>query len=245
MFKTLLRDWRQRRLVKKYRLPIKDAHWVKDGQTFRRGRRYFKASVFSTLYNMGADKYTKITYSEVKPRKVLFLDIDEVMTHLSGHVAAHVAEANGLSLLKNPRAKGTHHEEWLDPTKVLMLACFMERNPDVEIVISSTWRSGEGWLERVTNALNYPLEEDYDWRITGRTGWSSKIRGNEIQEWLDKNQNVDYYIILDDSADMLESQSHKHVWVHGRVGLQESNIKDIARKLEGDWEDLEYGEYND
>lgn len=92
-------------------------------------------------------------------------------------------------------------KDHIDPKNVLVLNYLLQRNPDVKIVISSTWRlpikteflKVKGWLEDIINAP-----------IIGCTPHLDVDRGLEIYEWLKDplHESVDSILILDDNSDM-------------------------------------------
>ena len=64
--------------------------------------------------------------------------------------------------------------------------------------------------------------------IVGLTPCGSQngvLRGNEIQDWIDNNDNIESYVILDDDSDMLESQLFNFVQTDTYEGLTEREVK--------------------
>lgn len=94
------------------------------------------------------------------------------------------------------------------------LSDFCNEN-DYKICISSVWKryfNAEEW-----NKVFIKLGFNND-IFVGVTGKRQSIRGQEIQEWIDKN-DVSGYAIVDDDSDMLESQMHSFFLIDGYYGL--------------------------
>src|SRR5208283_4739445 len=108
--------------------------------------------------------------------KILFLDIDGVLNSY------------------NTRNFG----EELSPTPCKNLNLLLEKEPDLKIVISSSWRIwGIDYMEKVfsKNGIKSAC------KIIDITGNENGIRGHQIQCWLDRNPGVTNFVIIDDSAD--------------------------------------------
>ena len=128
-------------------------------------------------------------------RKVLFLDIDGVCN------SAEFMQSN-----RNPNIGGMLG---MDPLAVVLVKMIIQ-DTDCEVVLSSTWRLNEWSREQVRNEV-----VDF---VDVTPSFYDKPRGAEIQDWLDRNPDVDVYAILDDDSDMLPSQKEnffKTTWEHG------------------------------
>lgn len=131
--------------------------------------------------------------------KIIFLDIDGVLNNYDMY----------------------HHERKV-PYKQLIPACVKVLNDliaktNAKVVISSTWRMNETKESLLSKLQAEGYEHDiYD--FTPELG-GSRVRGNEIKEWLDANKNVVNYVILDDDSDMLLWQKDHFLWVDGWFGL--------------------------
>lgn len=91
----------------------------------------------------------------------------------------------------------------------------VRRNPDVKIVVSSSWRINET-VESLKQIL-YPSKLISE-AIIGVTESFSNLRGYEIQKWLDGHPEVKNYVIIDDDNNMLDSQKDNFVktsFMHG------------------------------
>lgn len=56
-----------------------------------------------------------------------------------------------------------------------------------------------------------------------------KMRGHEIQDWLDHHPEVTDYKIIDDDQDMLEHQMKKLIHTDGENGMTFENIRTLLR----------------
>ncbi len=161
--------------------------------------------------------------------RVIFLDIDGV---LNSH---RTAVAFQFELMRK-----------LDPVAVMMLHR-IAKNAQAAIVISSTWRLGEGWKELVWGCLReagWPWEHTSflplgDCPIIGRTPKSlgiNTVRGDEIAKWLEDNPEYNDYIIIDDDSDMLDNQKDRFIHCDHHVGLaydQYMKIREIWPEIDG------------
>lgn len=94
-------------------------------------------------------------------------------------------------------------------TKLSAISCknlnsLLDKNPDLKIVISSSWRSNG--LEFMKKMLS---ENGIDEKkVVDVTGNERGNRGHQIQCWLDGNAEVTKFVILDDNSDMGNLLSH-------------------------------------
>ncbi len=142
----------------------------------------------------------------MKRKPVIFLDIDGV---LNNH---------------NTKERLPSGVFGIDPVNVANLNKLIQ-NIDIEIVLSSTWR------------LCYPLPVingflkavGFKGLVMSRTESiiAAYHRGEEIQAWLNKNPDVDSFVILDDDSDMAHLIDHL-VQTNPEVGL---TVEDINKVL--------------
>lgn len=140
--------------------------------------------------------------------KIIFLDIDGVL-----NVIPQGRDKYGSCFHK-------HFEENLK---------WIVKETNAKIVISSTWRfSGieimkEMWKERdlpgdIIDITPFTsVVTDYDASFSERAE-----RGNEIRDWLNKNGDVEKYVILDDDNDMLREQQDFFVKCSGNQHHEDS-----------------------
>jgi hypothetical protein len=128
-----------------------------------------------------------------KSEKVIFLDIDGVIT--SARTGWYDMDIYAINFLL-----------WL---------C---KECGAKIVISSTWRHNHG-KEFWQTIFGEHLHEDFKTPDFARFH-NHYNRGDEIQNWLSQNDNVDTYCILDDDRDMLPDQIPYFVHTNSMNGLQ-------------------------
>lgn len=167
-------------------------------------------------------------------RKFLFLDCDGVMATMNSY--------------NKMRSDGNCD---FDPRAVEALNIVIEKVPELEIVISSTWRWGET-IESFQTILD--VRGVVNAKVVGLTprikliktsgNLISAPRGCEIQEWLNdfyvtdrpyhpdmtmkeeyewRKANPYYYLILDDDSDMLYYHRKNFIKTNGKTGFKEVN----------------------
>jgi len=123
--------------------------------------------------------------------KVIFLDFDGPIIPLMSH---------------DPSPRGIQEKAW--PACVEQLNRVTEQTGAV-IVVSSRWRWGgesnvvellDMWGVKAKVIGITPILEER-WTADNPL-WQAVIRGDEIQAWLDANEPVESFVILDDAADM-------------------------------------------
>ena len=134
---------------------------------------------------------------------IIFLDIDGVLnTH--NHLVKQV-EQDGIN---SYQAQFNFCPESLENLKKIV------EETDAKIVISSTWRISyrcsyddphrKFWKALMKNLASIGIHK----RVIGITpSCESRIRGDEITEWLNNNQ-VDNFVIIDDDSDMADLMNH-------------------------------------
>lgn len=135
--------------------------------------------------------------------KVLFLDIDGVMTTVGAPLSKHY---KGLALLEKP----------------VCLLLDLLRETDAKIVLSSDWRRYKSNQYLCDTYLKpYGLETFY-YDKTGNEVEAS--RGIEIQKWLAQHPEVSSFVILDDRSDIAPYDEY---WINvdEKKGLSEENVK--------------------
>lgn len=149
--------------------------------------------------------------------RVLFLDIDGVLN----------SRRSAIALGNYPNPYTIEKDLHLFDDLALRLVRLFCRNNDVKIVWSSTWRTIG--CARLNTALDLPGID-----VT-RSTRADEVRGEQIQDWIDKFR-PERYAILDDDSDMLRHQMPFLVQTDGMEGLTLSNVESIAKILEtADW----------
>lgn len=105
---------------------------------------------------------------------------------------------------------------------------------DTKIVISSTWRIPAQTDEAFQSLKDYISHEGVKCEVIGKTPYlPNGSRGDEIQQWLDDNQdlNVESFVILDDTEDMGNLMNHLLLTSH-KTGILDKHV-DAALKAFG------------
>ena len=122
------------------------------------------------------------------------------------------------------------------PQKWNWLAEFCNET-DTKICISSTWKHHFGTEEYVSTPHLWELAlQRLGFKpntYVGITGDRRKLRGEEIQDYLDKYPNIEDYAILDDDSDMLSEQFIKFHHTDPWFGLSPNHLYRIGRQFEG------------
>lgn len=143
----------------------------------------------------------------------VFLDIDGVLNSTS-------SEFYGLHVLRSGMISNP------DPISVSLVDYFVKLS-DAQIVISSSWRK----LYTV-NELKLILKDEFKFleydRVIGKTDSEGKLRGEEIQRYIDAN-NIVEYVIFDDDSDMLESQKPHFVHTKGHYGFSVFDLEEACK----------------
>lgn len=167
--------------------------------------------------------------------RVIFLDIDGVLnSEESVDRAIEHAQAEG-------KERPSMDDINCDHELLKKFVSFVHKNV-IKLVISSSWRS-----YNLIDTLRYfntsPFRALIPYIIGVTPRLDSRIRGEEVQWWLDKYENQtltkDYlsvpygapikYVIVDDDIDMLPHQNFIHV--DNIVGLTDKNFEEIISFL--------------
>lgn len=112
--------------------------------------------------------------------------------------------------------KQFHLDQFIDERAVAFLNYIIEET-NARIVLSSSWRGS--YEETYDRLVKCGFKYDFFDKTPYHT---SRHRGTEIQEWIDKyeetHEPLESYVIIDDDNDMLESQEDNFVqcnFVHG------------------------------
>lgn len=141
--------------------------------------------------------------------KVIFLDFDGVLNSTQSAIY-HVR--------KNTQYDTLFFGDWC-PISFSNFIRILDAMPDVKIVISSSWRCGRTLDELKDILQGQGVKPSFVIDTTKAHSDRGTERGWEIQDWLDAHPEVTKYVILDDTADMLESQKENFVNTDGHLGL--------------------------
>lgn len=163
------------------------------------------------------------------PTKVLFLDIDGVLNSRRTVIAT-----GGYPHSFEPSCRARF--DWV---AVRMIRELCEKE-GASIVLSSSWRHGKNSVHECANGLDLPIFD--------KTPDLPGVRGEEIQDWLNRHPEVTHYAIVDDNSDMLGSQADHFVQTSEEDGLSFSDYVALGRILRGElggvqrkaliWEDM-------
>lgn len=167
---------------------------------------------------------------------IIFLDIDGVLN--SNDFANKHYEETGKGLLMY---------DFLDPNAVDGMVEFLDKHPDIRLVISSSWRYGN--VHKTIKFFTKNGMMSLVSYIIGDTPRSySGERGKEIQWFLehvgtdvmgdfilDNDIKIDRYVIVDDDDyDLLDSQKENHlVKIDGVHGITNKDYEKIEKILYG------------
>lgn len=178
--------------------------------------------------------------------KVLFLDFDGVINSYQSSCFWHNKRdqqywENGLYSSWQGTIKEYLAHEFC-PIALSNLEELMREEPELKIVVSSTWRLGET-IESLQKILHPAgLVANAIIGITPHFRWQKNKqelgeaqRGHEIQDWLDRHPDVTNFAIIDDDSDMAHLMSHL-VKIDNQVGFQWPNIKHVRDKLKEQYE---------
>ena len=99
-----------------------------------------------------------------------------------------------------------------------------------DIVVTSTWRLDDNYKECLINGgLRKGIE------VLDRTPhFSGQPRGSEIKAYLEEHPEIQYYVIVDDEADMLPEQMDHFIMTNGDTGFNLSEFKRFEEIFEAD-----------
>lgn len=121
----------------------------------------------------------------------------------------------------------------IDPYAIERFQYIFEKLPITEIVISSTWRKHYSLdeLKEVFTEAGFKYSD----KIVGYTPSLfhdyNKFRGHEIKQYIQEH-NIDNYVIIDDSNDMLPSQRDRMVLTHNASGITFDDVIEIIGILD-------------
>jgi hypothetical protein len=155
--------------------------------------------------------------------KFLFLDMDGVLCTIRSHVAAD-PNASGLMVA-------------LDPIGVQLVNRICEAS-GAKIVLSTAWRVVYGIGATITHLRAAGLHNEHilwtadNEKLATPSNRGLTSRGNEIKEYLSKNEH-EAYCILDDDTDFLEEQKPFFVRTHFANGIMWEHVNAAVDILGG------------
>ena len=99
-----------------------------------------------------------------------------------------------------------------------------------DIVVTSTWRLWDNYKDCLINGgLRKGIE------VLGRTDRIRGVpRGAEIKKYIEEHPEIQYYVIVDDEADMLPEQMGHFIMTNGDTGFNLSEFKRFEEIFEAD-----------
>jgi hypothetical protein len=136
--------------------------------------------------------------------KILFLDIDGVCNKKD-------------TFTKDPK------DFFPIDTYMAFLVGKIKLHTGCEVVLSSSWRHSPYGVDIVQRRIVPILDTTSD--------SEDGIRGEEIQEWLDENPEVEKYAILDDDDDILDEQEENFFQTDFETGLTDETALKVIKHL--------------
>ena len=152
--------------------------------------------------------------------KVIFCDIDGVLIHVGSMIHNNRLYMAGQSTASSHKA--------IDPIAASNLQYILEEVPDVEIVISSSFRKYYT-IEALQKMFDkYNITGSF---IVGTTPvLENQPRGDEIALYLKYHPEITDFVIIDDDTD-LEPYMDRLVKIDGKNGLTFSDAEKVIQKF--------------
>lgn len=144
--------------------------------------------------------------SNLKPMKILFLDFDGCIAPISFH----------------------HSSSGFSKAACANVQSVLDKDPNVRIVISSSWRR---WgVEKLREILK---ENGIDpTKVIGVTeekgGWPPENRADQIKDWLEKHKEIKHFVAIDDYP--LPKLDPNCIKTNGYVGFTQKDAE-VALKI--------------
>lgn len=153
--------------------------------------------------------------------KILFLDIDGVMNSAQSCIYWNRKKKN------HPDGEWNPMRGEFCPIAISNLNYLLEKIPDLQIVISSTWRIGRS-IQQLKDI--FKSQEIDPARVINKTPCDKRQpRGLDIQEFMDQNGLTPENIaILDDDSDMLHLMP-RFIKTNNWNGLQWQELVEVSK----------------
>ncbi|MDD5301531.1 MAG: HAD domain-containing protein [Elusimicrobia bacterium] len=150
-------------------------------------------------------------------RRILFLDFDGVLNN----TAFFAREAERRKALPLDAPYSPRHD--FDPANLTQLAVLAAQIPDLEVVVSSSWRKGRP-LADLRDYLSPAFTRN---RVIGVTpGLPSRLRHEEIRAWLKTNGAEDArFLALDDDTYDMHQLGKNFLHVDRETGLTAAHVE--------------------
>lgn len=153
--------------------------------------------------------------------KVIFLDFDGVLNSVASMIWNNRQKLLGLS--------DTPSHKSFCPISCSNFQYVLEEVPDVQVVVSSTWRK-----YNKIDALKKIFEQNHliPERMIGTTPVLDGYRGAEIDAYLKDHPEITTFVIIDDDSDM-KPYMDRLVKTDSRVGFTFVNADKVIEMLGG------------
>jgi hypothetical protein len=176
--------------------------------------------------------------------KILFLDIDGVLNSYLFMLSSIKYRLNKhfpiwkvfqflnimwlYHIILNNETLDKFYLNQIDEKAVLLLNDVINET-GCKVVLSSSWRKNEGGFKKVEELLKI---KGFIGEIIDATPTLGGKRGNEIEEWLTKHDNIENYVIVDDESDFTDNQILNHfVWTDRYCGFTTTSAYKCIYKL--------------
>lgn len=160
--------------------------------------------------------------------KVIFFDVDGVLNSNKIADEWHLKTGkNGWGGFFPEEEKATNENVKWGQDNVNNLKLITETS-GAKLVVSSTWR------KHFSTKKFKEMFAVYGWidaPVIDRTPGGYRIRGMEINTWLNDNKEVEDYVIIDDYDDFMVAQRPFFVHTDPEVGLSEEDVKKAIKIL--------------
>ena len=154
--------------------------------------------------------------------RVIMLDIDGVLNSVGSFIYNNRMQLLGLS--------DTPTHTSFCPVSSSNLLYVLEELPDLQIVITSTWRKFDSHMERLNEFFKtLGIFE----KVVGKTPRSEEgYRGKEIESYLKDHPEVTEFVIIDDDSDM-KPYMDRLVKTNGSNGLTFTDAQKVIEMFGG------------
>ena len=177
----------------------------------------------------------------IKKYNIVFLDFDGVLNgiklrrwrHLDYSLDEELKGVLSERIEKYPEG-WEHFDNDIFYDKIQILITALNLIPDMKIVLSTSWRK-----LKMVHHFDFVFKQIPEWNfdIIGRTGNDPYgKRGHEIDKWLELNKSIvqNYFIIDDETCDMLPKQNSRIIKTSVNYGICKKDILKIKRIIKED-----------
>lgn len=161
--------------------------------------------------------------------RVCFLDFDGVLNGKG--TTDRISEREIDELMKHGPYMGSFGGGMTgaDPALVARLNRIVSAHPDVEVVVSSSWR----FMFNVAAIRKILEARGFVGNVVDETPKGRGHRGTEIATWLESRSGIEAFVILEDGLDILPEQNPNWVRTDYRTGLTDEDVEKAIQILAG------------